>query len=105
MLENTSPYNLDIAPEAGSRQQDSIIRLIMKSKTTLLPSTLNSDWRICLVERRHICIPGIQYTSYGFDTETLVVPFSGLKISCSIITVLEATMNSSAFEFAVSTQP
>jgi len=41
---------------------------------------------------------------YNFDIATLVVPFSGFKISCSIRTVLEITINSGAFEFVVSTQ-
>jgi len=30
--------------------------LSQKVKLLLLPSTLNPDWRICLVERRHIHI-------------------------------------------------
>jgi len=45
----------------------------------------------------------IQYTGYSFDIVTLVVSFSESKISCSIRTVPEATINSSAFEFVVST--
>jgi len=73
--------------------------LSQKVESLLLPSTLNPDWRICLVERRCICIPEIQCTGHSFDTPTLVVSFSGSKISCSIRTVLEVT-----FEFVVSTQ-
>jgi len=46
----------------------------------------------------------IQYTDHSFDIITLVVPFSGSKISCLIRKVLETTINSSAFEFVVSTQ-
>ena len=44
-----------------------------------------------------------QYTGHSFDIATLVVPFSGLKISCSIRTVLETTINNSALKFTVST--
>jgi len=46
----------------------------------------------------------IQYTDHSFDIITLVVSFSGSKISCLIRKVLEVTINSSAFEFVVSTQ-
>ena len=38
-----------------------------------------------------------QYTGHSFDKATLVVSFVELKISCSIRTVLEATINSGAF--------
>ena len=44
-----------------------------------------------------------QYTSYSFDTATLVNSFSGLKILCSIRTVPEVTINSNAFEFIILT--
>jgi len=47
----------------------------------------------------------IQYTDYNFDTATLVVSFSGLKISCLIRIVLEAIINNNIFEFTVLTQP
>ena len=47
---------------------------------------------------------GIQYTGYSLDIATLVIPFLGLKISCSVRTVLEATINNDVFDFAVSTQ-
>jgi len=77
--------------------------LSQKVELLLLSSTLNLDWRIYLVERRYICISRTQYTSYSFDTATLVVSFSGSKILCSIRMVLETTINSYAFEFAVST--
>ena len=50
-------------------------------------------------------MPETQYTGHSFDTEILVVSFSGSKISCSIRMILETTMNSGIFEFAVSTQP
>jgi len=46
---------------------------------------------------------GIQYTGHNFDIATLLVSFSGSKILYSIRIVLEATINSGAFEFAVST--
>jgi len=78
--------------------------LLQKVELLLLPFTLNPDWRICLVERKYICMLETQYTGHSFNIATWVVSFSGLKISCSIRTVLEATINNSAFEFAVSTQ-
>ena len=46
----------------------------------------------------------IQYTGHNFNIVTWVVPFLELKISYSIRIVPKATINSSAFEFAVSTQ-
>jgi len=46
----------------------------------------------------------IQYTGYSFDIATLIIHFLGLKISCSVKTVLEATINNGIFDFAVSTQ-
>ena len=79
--------------------------LSQKVELLLSSSTLNPDWRICLVERRCIYILEIQYTGYSFDTATLIVPFSGSNISCSIRIVPEATINSNAFKFAISTQP
>ena len=69
----------------------------------LLPFTLNPDWRICLVKKRYIYIPKTQYTGHSFDTATSVVPFSESKISCSIRMVPEEAINSSTFEFVVST--
>ena len=36
MLENSSPYNLDVILEVGDSQQDSITRLIIKSRTTFV---------------------------------------------------------------------
>ena len=68
-----------------------------------MPSTLNLDWKICLVERRHICIPRTQYTGHSFNTATLVVSLSEPKVSYLIRIVPEATINSDAFEFVVST--
>jgi len=50
-------------------------------------------------------MPETQYTGHSFDIATLVVLFSGSKISYSIRIVLEATINSDTFEFTVSTQP
>jgi len=44
-----------------------------------------------------------QYTGHSFDTATFMVSFLELKISCSIRTVLEVTVNNNAFEFVVST--
>ena len=44
-----------------------------------------------------------QYTSHDFDIATLVVSFSGSKISCLVRTVPEATINSSTVEFVVLT--
>ena len=78
--------------------------LSQKVEPLLLSFTLNPDWRNYLVERKYICILDTQYTGYSFNTVTLVVPFSGSKISYSIRTVSKATINSSAFEFVVSTQ-
>ena len=63
--------------------------LSQKVKLLLSSSTLNPDWKTCPVERRHICMPEIQYTGHSFDTVTLVVSFSGLKILRSIRTVLK----------------
>ena len=79
--------------------------LSQKLEPLLLPSTFNIDWRICLIERRHICMLKTQYTSYSFNIATLVVSFSELKISYSIKTVSEATTNNSALKFIVSTWP
>ena len=78
--------------------------LLWKVKLILLPFTLNLDWRIYLIERRYILMLEIQYTSYNFNIVTLIVPFLELKILCSIRIVPKATINSNAFEFAVSTQ-
>ena len=78
--------------------------LLQKVKLLLLTSTLDSDQRICLVERRHIYMPEIQYTGHIFDIITLVVPFLELKILYSIRMVLEATINNSTFKFVISTQ-
>jgi len=50
-------------------------------------------------------MPETQYTGHSFNTATLVVSFSGSKISCLIRIVPEATINNGTFEFAVSTQP
>ena len=36
ILENTSSHNLDITPKVRSIQQNSITRLIMKSRTTFI---------------------------------------------------------------------
>ena len=77
--------------------------LSQKVEPLLLPFTLNPDWIICLVKRRYICMPMTWYTGYSFDTITLVVSFSRLKISYSIRTVPEVTINSSASEFVIST--
>jgi len=58
-----------------------------------------------LVSRCPWHIPEIQFTSHSFDIATLVVSFLGLKISCLIRIMLELTLNSDAFEFAVLNQP
>ena len=79
------------------------LHLLQKVELLLLPSTLNSDWRICPVERRYIYILETQYTSHSFDIANLVVSFSELKISFLIRIVLEAFINSSTFEFIVLT--
>ena len=92
-----------LSQRLGIADRTASLDLSQKVELLLLPSTLNLDWRICLVKKNHICILGIQYTSYSFDITTLIVPFSKSKILCSIKTVLEVTINSSAFEFAVST--
>jgi len=49
-------------------------------------------------------MPGTQYTGHSFDIAALVVSFSELMISYSIKTVPETNINSSAFEFVISTQ-
>jgi len=49
-------------------------------------------------------MPETQYTGHSFDIATSVVSFSESKISYLIRTVLEATINSSAFELVVLTQ-
>jgi len=74
--------------------------LSWKVVSLLSPSTFK---RIYLVERRCTGILEIQYTSYSFNTAILVISFSGSKISCPIRIVPEETINSSAFEFVVST--
>jgi len=74
---------------------------LWKVELLLSPSTLNPDYKICLVKRRHVCMLVTQYTGHSFNIAIFLL---GLKISCSIRTVLEATVNNSAFEFAVLTQ-
>jgi len=93
------PQRLGVADRTASQN------LSQKVEPLLSLSTLNPNSRICPVERKCICIPVTQYTSYSFDITILVVPFLESKISCSIRTVPEATINSSAFEFAVLTWP
>ena len=44
-----------------------------------------------------------QYTGHIFDIAIFMVSSLELKISCSIRTVLEVTVNNDAFEFVVST--
>jgi len=88
---------LGLANRIVSSGLSQIVELLLSS------STLNPDWRICPVKRRYIYMSGTQYTGHSIYIATLVVPFSGLNISCLSRTVLEATINSSAFEFAVST--
>ena len=77
--------------------------LSQKLEPLLLPSILNLDWKICLIERRYIYMPKIQYTSYSFNIATLVVSFSELKISYLIRTISKATINNSTLKFIVST--
>ena len=77
--------------------------LSWKVEPLLSPFTLNPDWRICLIERRYICILRTQYTGHSFNIATLIVSLLESKTSYSIRTVLEATINSSAFEFVVLT--
>ena len=91
-----------LSQRLGVADETVSLDLSWKVKPLLSPSTLK---RIYLVERRCICILGTQYTGYSFDTATLVISFSGSKISYSIRIVPEETINSSAFEFVVSTQP
>jgi len=77
--------------------------LSQKLEPLLLPSILNLDWKICLIERRYIYMPKIQYTSYSFNIATLVVSFSELKISYLIRTMSKVTINNSTLKFIVST--
>ena len=93
------PQRLEVANRTASQD------LSQKVEPLLSPSTLNPDWRICPVERRHICMPEAQYNSHIFDIATWVVSFSRSKISYSIRTVLETTINSNIFEFVVLTWP
>jgi len=68
------PQKLGVANRTAS------LDLLQKVKLLLLLSTLNPDWRICLVERRYIYMLGIQYTGNSCNTATLVVSFSFLRI-------------------------
>jgi len=76
-----------------------------KVEPSIVPSILNPDWSNCPVERRHMVIPGTQYTGYSLEIAILVVLFLGSMISCSIRTVPTATIKRGALELAVSMQP
>ena len=80
MLKNASLHNLDIIQRLRVADRIASPNLSQKVELLLLPFTLNLNWRICLVEKRCICMLGIQYTGYSFDIATLVVSFSELKI-------------------------
>jgi len=56
------------------------------------------------VKRRHMVIPGTQYTGHSLEIAVLVVLSLGLIISCSIRTVPIATIKRGALELAISTQ-
>jgi len=102
MLENVSSYNLDVAPEVGGSQQDSITRLITKSGTTFVAFYCQLRLKnLFSREKTYLHTRNIIYWPY---TATLVVSFSGSKI-ISIRIVPKATINSGTFEFTVSTQP
>jgi len=89
-----------LSQKLGVANETVSLDLSWKVVSLLSPSTFK---RIYLVERRYIGILGTQYTGHSFDTATLVISFSGSKISCLIRIVPEETINSSAFEFVVST--
>jgi len=76
-----------------------------KVELSIVPSILNPDWSNCPVERRHMVMPGTQYTGHSLEIAVLVVLFLGSMISCSIRTVSIATIKRDALELAVSMQP
>jgi len=76
-----------------------------KVEPSIVPSILNPDWSNCPVERRHMVIPGTQYTSHSLEIAVLVVLSLGSMILCSIRTVPTATIKKDALELAVSTRP
>jgi len=76
-----------------------------KVEPSIVFSILNPDWSSCPVERRHMVIPGTQYTGHSLEIAILVVLFLGSMILCSIRTVLTAIIKRGALELAVSTRP
>jgi len=74
-----------------------------KVEPSIVPFILNPDWSNCPVEKRHIVIPGTQYTGHSLEIVVLVVLSLGSMISCSIRTVPTATIKRDALELAVST--
>jgi len=91
------PQRLDRAERTASPDES------QKVEPSIVPSILNPDWSNCLVERRHIVIPGTQYTGHSLEIAVLVVLSLGSMISCSIRTVPIATIKRDALELAVST--
>jgi len=76
-----------------------------KVEPSIVPSILNPDWTNCPVKRRCMVIPGTQYTGHSLEITVLVVLSLGSMISCSIRTVLTATIKRGALESAVSMRP
>jgi len=74
-----------------------------KVEPSIVPSMLNPDWSNCPVERKHMVMPGTQYTGHSLEITVLVVLLLGSMISCSIRTVPTATIKRGALELAVST--
>jgi len=93
------PQRLDRAERTASLDKS------WKVEPSIVPFILNPDWSSCSVERRHIVIPGTQYTSHSSEIVVLVVLFLGSMISCSIRIVPIATIKRGALELAVSTRP
>jgi len=76
---------------------------LWKVEPSIMPFILNLDWSNCSVERRHMVIPGTQYTGHSLEIVVLVVLSLGSMISCSIRTVSTVIIKRGALELAVST--
>ena len=46
-----------------------------KVEPSIVPFILNPDWSNCPVERKHMVIPGTQYTGHSLEIAFLVVLF------------------------------
>ena len=90
------PHRLDKAERIASPDES------QKVEPSIVPSILNPDWSSCPVERRHMVIPGTQYTGHSLEIAVLVILFLGSIISCSIRIVPTATIKRGALELAVS---